>query len=500
MATAASTSVLSKVLVNEPEQLSIVVRFSGNKIYNVNISSKDTISDLKKAVAHIANVSPRTLNLVLTGQLLNDSTLLQDCGLGIHTTLHAFCWSDNLVHESPDIPAQKPQLFQETDHKAPHGYNSRDESQGNQITRDCLRAAEETSTPAGESDVDGNDFIWLRTQREISSRTRPPSCYRNLNTNDISRFFVYCKICDCVQPAKLRLSCKDCGSGAFLVDRGPSNWRDISANTEIIGTCKSGSCSGTVPRFYLRCNEKHDGEVEGTAALLKHVQANHKRVECIICSDVMSHVLIFPCSPGHVICLECFNQYGTTCLNERRFVEHPVHGYTLPCPAGCLDSHIEETHHFLLLGQEKYERYKNFGAEEYVLQNGGMLCPGPGCGMGLFPSGEGRLVKCRECRHEFCKDCRREFHLGGCENFLESLSLAVSDLRINDERAVRATWEQEAQSLIDETTKSCPGCQTKTERSGGCMHMICSRCQTEWCWICVKKWNRDCMADHWFGT
>lgn len=49
-----------------------------------------------------------------------------------------------------------------------------------------------------------------------------------------------------------------------------------------------------------------------------------------------SHILIFPCSLGHVICLECFRQYGSTCLGERRFVEHPLHGYTLPCPGDIL--------------------------------------------------------------------------------------------------------------------------------------------------------------------
>lgn len=32
--------------------------------------------------------------------------------------------------------------------------------------------------------------------------------------------------------------------------------------------------------------------------------------------------------------------------------------------------------------------------------------------------------------------------------------------------AARASWERESQNLIEETTKSCPGCHTKTERSG----------------------------------
>jgi hypothetical protein len=63
-------------------------------------------------------------------------------------------------------------------------------------------------------------------------------------------------------------------------------------------------------------------------------------------SDV---VLVFPCKSGHVTCLECFKQYTTSRLMDRQFISHPTLGYTLPCPAGCENSFIEETHHFKLL-------------------------------------------------------------------------------------------------------------------------------------------------------
>lgn len=34
--------------------------------------------------------------------------------------------------------------------------------------------------------------------------------------------------------------------------------------------------------------------------------------------------------------------------------------------------------------------------------------------------------------------------------------------------------------------------------TGGCMHLLCSRCGAEWCWLCVKKWDRQCQGAHWF--
>lgn len=61
-------------------------------------------------------------------------------------------------------------------------------------------------------------------------------------------------------------------------------------------------------------------------------------------------VLVFPCTSGHVICIECFREYCTVRLQERQFEFDSVEGYyTLPCPAGCPDSFIKEIHHFHLL-------------------------------------------------------------------------------------------------------------------------------------------------------
>lgn len=43
-------------------------------------------------------------------------------------------------------------------------------------------------------------------------------------------------------------------------------------------------------------------------------------------------VLVFPCADGHAVCLDCFEVYCTTKLNDRQFVHSESYGYTLPCP------------------------------------------------------------------------------------------------------------------------------------------------------------------------
>lgn len=117
------------------------------------------------------------------------------------------------------------------------------------------------------------------------------------------------------------------------------------------------------------------------------------------------------------MCLSCFQTYCVSRLNERNFIQDPQFGYTLPCPSmefntfivssrftldhkltffsvGCENSLIQETHHFRLVGDEQYERYQRFAAEECLLQEGGVLCPRPGCGAGILADKECRRIVC----------------------------------------------------------------------------------------------------------
>ena len=48
--------------------------------------------------------------------------------------------------------------------------------------------------------------------------------------------------------------------------------------------------------------------------------------------------------------------------------------------------------------QLQYERFKNFATEEFVLQNGGILCPGEGCGNGLMLEDATRRIICYRSR------------------------------------------------------------------------------------------------------
>jgi len=40
-----------------------------------------------------------------------------------------------------------------------------------------------------------------------------------------------------------------------------------------------------------------------------------------------------------------------------------------------------------------------------------------------------------------------------------------------------------------EHTKPCPSCKIPIEKNAGCNHMSCSRCSTQFCWVCSKPWS-----------
>lgn len=49
------------------------------------------------------------------------------------------------------------------------------------------------------------------------------------------------------------------------------------------------------------------------------------------------------------------------------------------------------------------------------------------------------------------------------------------------------------------TTESCPSCDSLIEKNGGCPHMVCSRCNSQFCWTCKLTYdvhNEDNCTGH----
>ncbi|XP_066552570.1 E3 ubiquitin-protein ligase parkin isoform X1 [Amia ocellicauda] len=459
----------------------VFVRFNSSHGVPVELDAGASILHLKELVAKQQGVPAGRLRVIFAGKELPSDGSLQSCDLPQHSTVHVVLASPQQGQRSEVAggSAQAPQS-----HLA---------VRVDSLTRVDLSASRLPTRPAAVLEDEENRPL---------DQPGPP------DRRPRSSFYVFCKtVCKAVQPGKLRVRCHKCKQGTLTLSRGPSCWDDVLLPNRIPGACQFQDCDGSVAEFYLKCGA-HPTSDSDTSVALDLITPNSRGIPCIACTDVTSPVLVYQCASRHAICLDCFRLYCVTRLNDRQFIHDAQIGYSLPCAAGCPDSLIKELHHFHALGEEQYERYLRYGAEECVLQMAGVLCPAPGCGAGLLPEPGQRRVQCQQgdglgCGFVFCRECKASYHDGDCSAaLLPGPRDAVMQGFVTDEEAARqASWERATRETIQNTTRPCPRCRAPVEKSGGCMHMTCpqAQCRFEWCWLCGVEWNRECMGDHWFG-
>jgi E3 ubiquitin-protein ligase RNF144 len=179
--------------------------------------------------------------------------------------------------------------------------------------------------------------------------------------------------------------------------------------------------------------------------------------ECIVCGDEHHRdELLRPCEHGY--CEGCLQDGFKRALSSKT---------VLKC---CKPLDIEYctglTSKFILEYQEMILELTTLNP---------LYCSLRKCGTFLPPSAiTGDVGTCTKCKTETCKHCTKRHHPGKfCKEDKETN--AVKEL------AKSKGW------------KTCPGCNHLIERQSGCLHMVCSRCQTAFCYRCEKRW-KDCES------
>lgn len=161
---------------------------------------------------------------------------------------------------------------------------------------------------------------------------------------------------------------------------------------------------------------------------------------------------------------------------------------TLPCP-GCA-AEVQPSRLRALLQPSTFQRYMALTTMEAqnkrVREDPDLTwCPTPDCATVVSRTkhgsghGSGKNVTCPSCCKGFCFECHGPAHKAS-----RSCEEARKKLGKKDEDAFHK-WAKGA-------TKPCPECRTLIERnkqegSQDCNHMTCSKCKTEFCWLCGRK-------------
>lgn len=204
---------------------------------------------------------------------------------------------------------------------------------------------------------------------------------------------------------------------------------------------------------------------------------------CEICFDEILEVTDLMCK--HKYCDECLDCYINMFINDSSGLLRNA----VTCPGvNCSYEIDDDTVLYLLTDKpEMKSRYKRMIINAYVQSNVYMKwCPGSDC-KNAIRIDEGVMqshtsVRC-VCKFWFCFTCLQPSHEPlSCDNY--KLWTSVTSV------------EALSQNWILENSKKCPSCCADIQKNGGCMHMSCSNCCHEFCWICMEEWKYSDRGGH----
>jgi ariadne-1 len=172
-------------------------------------------------------------------------------------------------------------------------------------------------------------------------------------------------------------------------------------------------------------------------------------------------------------CLNCTHRFCRDCWVA--FLEHSIDNgscLTRSCPMPKCPETVGEEVYEMFLSASWFAKYTGMQIRSFVDDNEEFVwCPSPGCGRALGFSERKKSVSC-DCNYRFCFRCKEAaHHPASCAR--------AESWRLRDKGADSLN----AKFLLN-NTKPCPKCKVRTEKNGGCMHVVCTQCKFQWCWHC----------------
>jgi ariadne-1 len=208
---------------------------------------------------------------------------------------------------------------------------------------------------------------------------------------------------------------------------------------------------------------------------------------CEICFEGSDCIKL---SCGHDgFCNVCFEKY----LNSR-ILEGVGDGLT--CPAFKCDYVLGDAVILKLIkSPEIRDKYQCLITSTFVTHHRLLTyCPQPLCTNVVKSEIVMTTVECK-CGHSFCFKCGETMHEPVLCEILERWERLVksdggSKKWIYKNTKVSCHIQHFLSKYFDQPLsplKPCPSCNTPIQKNGGCNHMFCHLCKTDFCWVCMKS-------------
>lgn len=238
----------------------------------------------------------------------------------------------------------------------------------------------------------------------------------------------------------------------------------------------------------------------------KRAKFEAETFECGVCIEskkgVKCHRLLH-C--GHVFCVECLQDFFNSCITEGDVG-------LVKCMAPTCDDHTSKNDptldpsellqislsHDQVQRYIKFKRKKKYEADPTTIYCPRTWCQGPARSnisskpeptnpdepphprkifdpndRSTIPPAPERLAICQDCSFAFCIVCKASWH-GEYLHCLPRLSGEITA----EERA--------SEEYMKLHSTPCPTCLARCQKSMGCNHMICFKCDAHFCYLCSK--------------
>lgn len=105
----------------------------------------------------------------------------------------------------------------------------------------------------------------------------------------------------------------------------------------------------------------------------------------------------------------------------------------------------------------------------------------------LLPPPAERLAICEDCTFAFCQVCKASWH----GEFFVCFPRSQFELTAE---------EQASEDYMKLHTQPCPTCDARAQKTHGCNHMICFKCDTHFCYLCGAYLDKGNPYTHYNKT